>query len=178
MNDDCLLCMISRSSCPWLTPYPLREYSEITHQVEPSPLTGILHESRGLRPCSLAQHSPPNEQRLFRSKGYWITTCPQIQGSLEGHMLWPESIKCHYLSKSQVWTVLSHTEIHSQGFSGNLYWQRHQSPLGQPQTGANSDQLLCFCRSSISRLNWLQSTNFLTTSVTVILLFRDEIGDM
>ena len=76
LNDGLLLCMIIYPSCPWLTSYPLREYCETAHQIEPSPLTGFLHESRRLRPRSLAQHYPPNEQQPSRSKGYWITTCP------------------------------------------------------------------------------------------------------
>ena len=52
----------------------------------------------GLRPRNISQHYPPKVRRPSRSKGYWIPTYPQIQGCLEGHLLWPKGIKSHSLS--------------------------------------------------------------------------------
>ena len=66
--------LLHMTTCPfylWLIPYPLRESSKTTHQVNSSPLTGVLHESRGLRPHHINQHSPPKVQQPSRSKGYW-----------------------------------------------------------------------------------------------------------
>ena len=94
---------------------------------------------------SLEFQSPCGSTTLFST----ILSIPhQNWLDIKEHVLWPKSIKCHYLSKSQVWTVLSNIEINSQGFSRNQYWQRHRSPFGQPQTSAHFDQPLCFCRSS------------------------------
>uniref|UniRef100_A0A2N9FFZ0 Uncharacterized protein n=1 Tax=Fagus sylvatica TaxID=28930 RepID=A0A2N9FFZ0_FAGSY len=45
------------------------ETSKTAHQVDSSPLTGVLHESKGLRPHHINQHSPPKVQQPSRSKG-------------------------------------------------------------------------------------------------------------
>ena len=72
-NNDRLSSMHNHPSCPWLIPYPLRECSGTAHQVESSPSTGSLRESREVRPCSHIQYYTPNKQRPSRSKDNSIT---------------------------------------------------------------------------------------------------------
>ena len=85
LTDD-LLSMATYPNHWWVISYLLQDYSETARRVMSSPLTGVLHKSKGLSPRDVAQHYTLNEQRPSRwraiksprvlwSNGVWKDTC-------------------------------------------------------------------------------------------------------
>jgi hypothetical protein len=85
-QTDDLPSIVPYPNCWWLIPYPLRDCYGTAHQVEPSPWQ-VFTANLGAQGLTAPPNNyPTNTQRSSRSKGYWVTTCSQIQGCIKDHV--------------------------------------------------------------------------------------------
>ena len=163
-------------SCPWLILYPLRECSRTAHQVKPPPSTSSLRESGKARPCNHVWHYTPNKPTTFQIEGrpnHHVSPDPMESGRPR---VWPEGIKCHSLTYSQVWAVLLNIESLSQGFSDKLRLTKASEPPKPAPNRCPLRSLSCLLQvfRSLARLTavyWF-SSNFSSWLAVQLLIWR------